>query len=46
MKIETSGSPEQNEAFTQALSKFANAGEASSHAAIEGAKATKPSLHT
>ncbi|WP_433984396.1 hypothetical protein RBB78_05540 [Tunturiibacter empetritectus] len=46
MKIEPSSSQPQNQAFTAALKKIATAGAASSHAAIQASKATKPSLHT
>jgi hypothetical protein len=35
-----------NSAFSDALKKIANAGAASSRAAIEASKATKPSRHT
>lgn len=43
---ESSSSTKHNDAFTAALSKIATAGAASSRAAIEASKATKPSLHT
>jgi len=36
----------ESDSFTDALKKVATAGAASSRAAIEAAKATKPSLHT
>ncbi len=36
----------RNEPFAKALSKIATADAASSRAAIEASKATKPSLHT
>jgi hypothetical protein len=46
MKIEPSSSEKENQAFTSALQKIAKASAASSRAAIEASKATKPSLHT
>jgi hypothetical protein len=39
-------SDQKNNAFTDALRKIATTGAASSHAAIQAAKATKPSRHT
>jgi hypothetical protein len=38
--------PSQTDAFTAALSKIAKSSAASSRAAIEASKATKPSRHT
>jgi len=38
--------PDHTHPFAKALGKIATADEASSRAAIEAAKATKPSLHT
>jgi hypothetical protein len=37
---------EGDTAFADALKRIATAGEASSRAAVEGSKSTKPSLHT
>ena len=45
MKTEPKSDPQDN-AFSDALRKIATAGGASSRAAIEAAKATKPSRHT
>ncbi len=39
-------SPDHTHPFAKALSKIAKADAASSRAAIEASKATKPSLHT
>ena len=38
--------PRESQAFTDALSKIATAGAASSRIAIQAAQATKPLLHT
>jgi len=47
MKIDSSSAKKENQAaFTSALAKVASATPASSRAAIEASKATKPSLHT
>jgi hypothetical protein len=44
MKTESEGN-QKNQVFTDALRKIATADTASSRAAIEAAKSTKPSLH-
>jgi len=46
MESEKSASETKERAFTSALKKIATANAASSRAAIEASKATKPSLHT
>jgi hypothetical protein len=46
MKIEPSSSDKQNSTFVDALKKVSNVGAVSSRAAIQAAKATKPSRHT
>jgi len=43
---ESSGAPKQDNAFSKALGKIVKAGGASSRAAIQAAKTTKPSRHT
>lgn len=45
MKIEPSSSSDQNQAFTNALRKVVTTDAASSRAATQASKATKPSLH-
>ena len=44
--MQKNNSQSSKSAFIDGLRKIAKANEASSHAAIEASKATKPSLHT
>lgn len=46
MNMKPSAPDNENQEFTSALRKISSASSASSRAAIEASKATKPSLHT
>jgi hypothetical protein len=46
MNVKPPATDNVDQAFTSALRKIASASSASSRAAIEASKATKPSLHT